>query len=380
MESIGRLAGGVAHDFNNMLSAILGHADLVLGDLSADDPMRESIEEICSAANRSADLTQQLLAFSRKQVIAPRVVDLPLLLERMRTMLQRLIGEQIILQTSLEHEHARIRADPSQIEQIILNLAINARDAMPDGGELLLETSSVLLDEVYCEERLGASPGVHVTLAVSDTGCGMSPEIRKRIFEPFFTTKEVGEGTGLGLAMVFGIVQQNGGRIEVYSELGSGTTFKVFFPRVTQDEEVQPPTRSSDSPGGEETLLVVEDENLVRQPTVKILERLGYEILAARSGAEAVSLIEEHQGGIDLLLTDVVMPRMNGNELALKAVAMCPGMKVLYSSGYAEEVIVHRGVLEEGVQFIAKPFQPDTLAVRVREMLDQALAAPDAEE
>jgi len=374
MEAVGLLAGGVAHDFNNSLCAITGSADLALLDLPHADPLREQLTDIVTAANRAAKLTQQLLAFSRKQVIDLRSVDLNHLIETLSPMLSRLIGENIILRTLPQAQLASIRADPSQMEQIVLNLAINARDAMPNGGELIVETRDVSYDSAYCEKHTGVHPGTYVVLEVRDTGCGMNAEVRARIFEPFFTTKGLGQGTGLGLATVFGIVEQNGGRIEVNSEPGHGSSFTVYLPSRLNDTGpiaiVKPPTDS----GGNETLLVVEDEDLLRKLAVKFLKRRGYTVLAASAGAEALVLAEQHDGPIDLLLTDVVMPHMNGHELADKLQQARPDIQVLYTSGYSHNVIAHHGVLDEGLLFIPKPYTLSTVAARVREVLDQAAA------
>ncbi len=371
MEAIGRLAGGVAHDFNNLVCAITGTASLALDDLPVQDPLRESLEEITKAADRAAALTQQLLAFSRKQVIAPKVINLSHLVERMHSMLVRLIGEDIILRTVPAKQLGWVRADPGQIEQVVLNLAINARDAMPDGGDLVIETADVLLDEEYCKQHGNATPGDHVILTVSDTGCGMSAEIREKIFEPFFTTKQLGQGTGLGLATVFGIIEQNEGNIEVYSEPQMGSSFKVYFPCVAEESETRTRSESREPVGGPETVLVVEDEEIVRTLAVRLLEHCSYNVLAAASAGDAIVLAERYEGPIDLLLTDVVMPQMNGRELAERLIKMRPGIKVLYTSGYTQNIIAHHGVLDDGIQFVAKPYSLDSLTARVREVLDQ---------
>ncbi len=371
MEAIGRLAGGVAHDFNNVLCAISGHAELVLDDLASDAPFRESMDEIAKAANRAADLTHQLLAFSRKQIIDPKVIDLSHTIKNLHSMLTRLIGEDIILRTLPQKRLGRVLVDPGQIEQIVINLAVNARDAMPNGGELLIETADVKLDQDYGDEQAQAMPNAQVMLAVSDTGSGMSAEVREKIFEPFFTTKQLGQGTGLGLATVFGIVEQNDGRIEVHSEPGQGTSFKVYFPRVLDAAETLKQELAPEPVGGKETVLVVEDEEMVRNLAVRLLERRGYQVLATSSGGDAIVLAERHHGPIDLLLTDVVMPHMNGRELVERFAEIRPGIKVIYTSGYTQNVIAHHGVLDEGVQFIAKPYSLATLAARVREVLDK---------
>ncbi len=375
MESIGRFAGGVAHDYNNMLTIILGHADLLLAQLSDDDPRREPIEEIADAANRSANLTRQLLAISRRQVVAPRVIDLRRLVDGLHTILQRLMGEHIALKTVHRDGNGRVKADPAQIEQVVLNLAVNARDAMPDGGELLIETTEVMLDDAYCREHPDAVPGKHVMLAVIDTGCGMSPETREQIFEPFFTTKAPGEGTGLGLATVFGIVTQNGDRIEVYTEPGEGTSFKIYFPYVAEEADADIHTEVSSPLGGHETLLVVEDEETVRQLAKRVLKHYGYRVLTASSADDALLLAEQHDGPIDLLFTDVIMPGMNGCDLATRLTAMRPGIKVLYASGFAEDVIARHGALDESESFISKPYLPAALAARVHDILHREFTA-----
>ncbi len=378
MEAVGRLAGGVAHDFNNMLCAISGNAELALRRLPAGDRLREPIEAVVAAAARAADLTRQLLAFSRKQVTEPRVIDLNQLISTVHPMLARLLGEDVVLRTVPGERLGRVRADPCQVEQVVLNLAVNARDAMPDGGELVVETADVSLDHDYCTAHGDTTPGAYVMLAVSDTGTGMDAATRSKIFEPFFTTKATGKGTGLGLATVYGIVEQSGGRIEVYSEPGQGTSFKVYFPRVLDEAEPAVSRPRVPTRGGSETVLVVEDERMVRDVAVRFLERCGYEVLAAESAAEALELARSRRGPIDLLLTDVVMAHVDGHQLASKLSALRPGLKVLYASGYTENVIVHRGVLDPGVQFIAKPYSLDALCTRVREVLDAGSAVEDA--
>ncbi|MCA9664368.1 MAG: PAS domain S-box protein [Myxococcales bacterium] len=370
LEAIGRLAGGVAHDFNNMLCAIIGYADILSDSATADKATRDAIDQINIAADRAAELTGQLLAFSRKQMVEPKVVGLGSIIKRLHPMLSRLIGEHIVLRTTIAPRLGRVRIDPSQVEQIVLNLAVNARDAMPRGGELAIETSDVILDAAYCRTRADVTPGNYVLLAVSDTGDGMSAQTQARLFEPFFTTKELGRGTGLGLSTVYGIVEQSGGSIEVDSELGRGTSFKVYFPRV--DAELAPKT----GPGrrgyadGSETVLVVEDEKIVRTLASRLIARLGYNVLQAASGDEALKLVEKHDGTIDLLMTDVVMPGMNGRDLAERVVERLPHIKVLYSSGYTQDVIASHGVIDEDVRFIAKPYTLRSLAERIREVLD----------
>ncbi len=370
MESLGQLAGGVAHDFNNMLSAIMASADLALTGRDESDPANQFLVDIISAAERAADLIRQLLAFSRKQLIEPKVVDLGQLVVGLEPMLVRLIGDNIILRITSDGSDGKARVDPGQMEQIILNLVINARDAMLDGGEVLIEISDISIDDAYGQAHPSARAGDYVMLTVSDTGSGMTMETRAKIFEPLFTTKETGKGTGLGLATVAGIVDQHGGSIEVESELGRGSSFNLLFPRVLGQVETLVSPEGPGPVGGEETVLVVEDEEIVRSVAVRILERLGYRVLAARSGSDALTLIKGRGGTIDLLLTDVVMPGINGRELARQLSAGCPGLRVLYTSGYNQEVIAPHGVLDEGLQFLAKPYSVKSLAMKVREVLD----------
>ena len=373
MEAVGRLAGGVAHDFNNLLTVITGYSELLLQKIGEESPMHREVEEIRRAGERAASLTQQLLAFSRKQIIEPKVLHLGGLVAEMHTMLTRLIGEDIALQATTGKALGSVKVDPGQFQQILMNLVVNARDAMPDGGKIVIETANVDLDEGYCSLHPYVKPGRFVMLAVSDTGQGMSEEVKEHIFEPFFTTKERGSGTGLGLATTYGAVHQAGGSIEVSSEVGIGTTFKIYLPRV-EDEAVKPvkDDRPTDHPGGTETVLIVEDEDILRNLCVQILEQLGYRVLEARSGTEAIAEVQRSGDRIDLLLTDVVMPGMNGSELAKHLVPHNPEMKVLFTSGYTEDVISHHGVLAEGVSFIGKPYTPLALARRVREVLDKA--------
>jgi len=371
MEAVGRLAGGVAHDFNNLLTAILGSADLLLESLGPDHSEREEAEEIRKAALRAADLTRQLLAFSRQQVLAPQVLDLNEVVANMDKMLRRVIGEDIDLRTAPSRDLGAVRADRGQLEQVVMNLAVNARDAMPKGGKLTIETANMELDEAYAREHPVVKPGSYVMLAVSDTGVGMDAETRARIFEPFFTTKPKGKGTGLGLATVYGIVKQSGGYIWAYSEPGRGTSFKIYLPRV---EDVAVPARSTPattpSLRGSETILLVEDQEEVRRLVRRVLEARGYTVLVAASGAEALQVAATHAGPIQLLVTDVIMPAMSGREVGLLVAAARPEAKVLYLSGYADESIVHHGVLEPGIAFLQKPFTAQGLARKVREVLD----------
>ena len=371
MEAVGRLAGGVAHDFNNLLTIVMGYSDLVLERLGAADAMRAYVEEIKKAGERAASLTRQLLAFGRRQVLAPRALDLNAVATNIDKMLRHVIGENIELSTVLEPELGWVKADPGQIEQVILNLVLNARDAMPQGGQLTLETANVELNEGDTRTRVSVLPGRYVMLAVSDSGVGMDAETQAHIFEPFFTTKEKGKGTGLGLATVYGIVKQSGGHIWLYSEPNQGTTFKIYLPRL--EEAAQPveaiPT-GAPLAGGSETILLVEDEEGVRDLAKRILESKGYEVIMAASPTEATQVFEQHKEPIHLLLTDVVMPTMSGRQLAEHVAFLRPGMKVLYMSGYTDNVMVPHGILEEGTQFLQKPFTPDSLIRKVREALD----------
>ena len=371
MEAIGQLAGGVAHDFNNVLTAIAGNAELLQEGFPAGDPKRDTVEEIRSAASRAESLTRQLLAFSRQQIMQPRVLEPNRVVEGMEKMLRRLIGEDIDLVCILPEDVGRVVADPSQIEQVILNLAVNARDAMPTGGKLTLETGNAEFDPAYARTHAPAVPGRFVMLAVSDSGAGMSPEVKARVFEPFFTTKAPGKGTGLGLATVYGIVKQSGGFIWVYSEAGEGTTFKIYLPRAGEDQRpTTAPKAQTDVRGGSEVILLVEDEAPVRRVALHALQRYGYTVLEAALPSEALTICKEHSGKIDLVLTDVVMPGMSGPDLAKQLLAQRPGLKVLFSSGYTGEAIAHRGEILSGLAFLPKPFTPMTLARKVREVLD----------
>jgi two-component system cell cycle sensor histidine kinase/response regulator CckA len=371
LEAVGQLAGGVAHDFNNLLTVITGYSDLSLRRLDKDNPLRSNLEEIKKAGERAASLTRQLLAFSRKQVLQPKVLQLNAIVADVDKMLRRLIGEDIDTLTVLEPGLGQIKADPGQIEQVILNLAVNARDAMPQGGKLTIETSNVYLDNQYARQHTAIQPGHYVMLAVSDTGCGIDAETQVRMFEPFFTTKEQGKGTGLGLSTVYGIVKQSGGHLWVYSEMGKGTAFKIYLPQVdgvTERDEAR--DALAGLPQGQETVLLTEDEEQVRQMIRMILEMNGYHVLEAVSGEEALTLYKEHEGQIDLIMTDVVMPRMSGRELAQSLEVLHPGIKVLYMSGYTDDAIVRHGLLDQEIVFLQKPFTPDALMRKVREVLD----------
>ena len=369
MEAVGRLAGGIAHDFNNLLTAIRGYGDLVLEALSAGDPLRRDIEEIGEAARRASELTGQLLTFSRRQVQQRRVLELNAVVSGLDKMLRRVIGEDVELKTRLDPAAGAVHADPGQLEQVLVNLAVNARDAMPTGGCLSLETSHI---DRNAAAAIGLSPAPYACLIVRDTGIGMDEETRSHIFEPFFTTKPPGKGTGLGLSTVFGIVQQSGGQVHAESSPKAGATFRIFLPEVDRPPEAPASAERAASGGGSETVLLVEDEDAVRRLIQRVLESAGYRVLEAESPAEALRLCQRHPEPIDLMLTDVVMPLMSGRELASHTAALRPEMRVLYVSGYMEEVIAHHGVLEPEIAFLGKPFAPEELTRKVREVLDAA--------
>ncbi|MGE5699732.1 MAG: PAS domain S-box protein [Deltaproteobacteria bacterium] len=374
MEAIGLLAGGIAHDFNNLLTAIRGYSDLLLQRLDSGSPLRRDVEEIRNAGERAASLTRQLLAFSRKQVLQPKVLDLNAVVAGMDNMLRRLIGEDIDLVAVLKPGLWNVRADPGQLEQVVMNLAVNARDAMPRGGKLTIETANVELDDAYVRRHTVVSPGPYVMMAISDNGAGMNEETRNRLFEPFFTTKEKGKGTGLGLSTVYGIVKQSGGYIWAYSEIGMGTAFKVYIPRFGgASAETGKERGSASAPHGRETVLVVEDEAAVRALVRDILEGSGYTVLTASDGEDAQKVGRGHRAPIHLIVTDVVMPKMGGREAALSLAPHLPGVKVLYMSGYTNETIVRQGVLDPGIPFLEKPFTPDALLRKVRRVLDPSL-------
>jgi signal transduction histidine kinase/ActR/RegA family two-component response regulator len=370
MESIGRLAGGVAHDFNNMLQVILGNTFLALNHAPADRPLRECLEEIHKSAQHSADLTRQLLAFARKQTVAPKILDLNDTVSGMLKMLQRLIGESIQLVFLPGANLWPVKMDPSQIDQILANLTVNARDAIDQVGQVTLETANVSFDDTYARSHLDCVPGEYVMLAVSDNGRGMSAEIREHLFEPFFTTKALGQGTGLGLATVFGIVKQNGGLINVYSEPGQGAVFKIYLPRAVDAAPAKPSVAPAPSvPHGSETILLVEDEAQILNLGRRILTQHGYRVWVARTPEEAIAIASQHPHQIDLLITDVVMPGMNGRELSQRIAAHQPGLRRVFMSGYTSNVIVHHGVLDDGVEFLQKPFTIQTLTDKIRAVL-----------
>jgi len=370
MEAVGRLAGGIAHDFNNLLTVITSYSDLLLEDLGKDDPKRDDVQQVLKAADGAASLTRQLLAFSRQQVLAPRVVNLNAVVEGLQKILRRVIGEDVELAAALAPDLGAVKADVGQLEQVLMNLTVNARDAMPTGGKLTIETANVEHEPEYALEREAAAVGRFVMLAVTDTGVGMDEATKAKIFEPFFTTKEAGKGTGLGLATVYGIVNQSGGFIWVYSEPGNGTSFKIYLPRIDAPVEGVKTAGSVSVPRGTETVLLVEDAAAVRAVAKQVLERQGYTVLEAPDGDVALHVAQKHRGPIHLLLTDVVMPVLSGRPLAEQLARVRPDMKVLYASGYTDDSVVRHGILEAGTAYLQKPFTPDSLARKVREVLD----------
>ncbi|OQY31501.1 MAG: hypothetical protein B6243_08465 [Anaerolineaceae bacterium 4572_5.2] len=373
MEAIGRLTSGIAHDFNNLLTAINGYADLLKRDLPSDSPAQTMLDNILGAGRRAASLIRQLLVFSRKQVLNPSVLSLNMIVADMNKMLQRIIGEHIAMTTDLAPGLRPVKADATQVEQVLMNLAINARDAMPDGGELFIKTANVVIDAQTAKQMIDLAPGNYVTLTVSDTGAGMSSEVKTHLFEPFFTTKEVGKGTGLGLATVFGIIKQSGGQIVVDSVLGQGSAFCIYLPAEDFVKPQSSPKEMAETvPIGVETLLVVEDDSVIREMTVGILRQYGYTVLEAADGLQALQSLEAHCAKVDLLLTDVVMPRMDGKTLADRARQSCPKIKILFTSGYPGDTIARHGVLDSGLAFMQKPFSPTTLLKKIRAVLDES--------
>ncbi|HCE42335.1 MAG TPA: hybrid sensor histidine kinase/response regulator [Lentisphaeria bacterium] len=375
MEIVGRLAGGVAHDFNNLLVAIIGYSEIALKSLAGDDPVRKDIQEVFNAGERAVALTRQLLAFSRKQILLPKVMDLNDLVANISKMLRRLISEDILLITTCDPALGRVKVDPGQIEQVITNLVVNARDAMPGGGTLAIQTANVELNEANAAEHEDVTPGRYVLLTLSDTGTGMTNEVKGHLFEPFFTTKEQGKGTGLGLPTVYGIVKQSGGHITVNSEVGKGTVFRIYLPRVDEASETPIQTGTPvDLPHGTETILLVEDEEQVRNLTRMVLEKCGYTVLVACNGPDAIKLARQNDKRIKLLLTDIIMPEMSGRSLAPQLLAMDPGIKVLYMSGYTDSEIIQKELMTTGTSFLQKPFSHEFLARKVREVLDAPAA------
>jgi PAS domain S-box-containing protein len=370
MEAVGRLAGGIAHDFNNLLTAIIGYSDIITRDREVKQKHRSYIEEIKKSAERAATLTQQLLAFSRKQILQPKVLNLNILLKNTRNMLQRMIGEDVSFELSLSPDVGMIKADPGKIEQVVINLSVNSRDAMPNGGKLLVETRNAVLDEEFCKNHKGSKPGEYVLLSVHDTGRGIDDETMKHIFEPFFTTKEIGKGTGLGLATVYGIVRQSGGYIDIHSAIDEGTTVDIYLPKETESRGEKPrELETREITGKHETILFVEDDDMVRNMVTAVLDQYGYQVIEAENAAAAMNICEGRER-IDLMITDVVMPGTSGPELVRQIGTMHPDMKVLYISGYTDDAIVHHGVLDENIPFLQKPFTPQTLAQKVRDLLE----------
>jgi two-component system cell cycle sensor histidine kinase/response regulator CckA len=370
MESLGRLAGGVAHDFNNLLTVINGVADLLLADLPDDDPARRDLEQIRQAGDRAATLTSRLLAISRRQILKPELLDLSAVVDGMAGMIERLAGEDVQLELALAPDLGSVKADPGQMEQVLLNLVVNACDAMPDGGRLRIETRAAVLDAVHAAEHPGTRPGRHAVIAVRDTGIGMDDVTRTRIFEPFFTTKAPGKGTGLGLSMVYGIVKQSGGSVAVVSEPGRGSTFEIYLPMAVERPQPRVPLATAAAARGRECILVVEDEPALRELTARVLRSAGYTVLPAASGADALAVLERHAGDVHLVFTDVVMPGMSGRELATRLAAMRPDLRVLYTSGYTADAILRHGVLDDPSRFLSKPYTPAELRRRIREALD----------
>ena len=370
MEAVGMLAGGVAHDFNNLLTIIAGYSQLILNTLPASDPNRSSAEQIMKASDRAATLTGQLLAFSRRQVLQPRVLDLNRLTTSLTTMLRRLIGEDIDLRLDLRRDLGQVSADPGQIEQVLMNLVVNARDAMPQGGTLTIETANVQIDQTFKGRHMAVKPGAYTMLAVSDTGIGMDETTQTRLFEPFFTTKGSGRGTGLGLSTVFGIVKQSGGGVEVYSVPSQGTSIKVYLPRIDQPVTAEPADSYAPAARGTETILLVEDDEMVRTLVRETLARVGYKVLDAPDPVEARKISDAFRGRIHLLITDVVLPKVSGREFAAQISQKRPDIKIMYMSGYTDSAVVNSGILQKEVAFLQKPFTPGSLSEKVREVLE----------
>jgi len=370
LEGIGRLAGGVAHDFNNQLTAILGYTEFLLNALKEGDPNREDVEAILRAAKNAGNLTQQLLEFSRREIIMPKKIKLNELIKNSEKMLRRILRENIELVLTIEKKEGIVKIDPTQVEHILINLCVNAQDAMPKGGRLLIETKNVMLDKEYVENHFGSREGPFVLLAVTDSGIGMTEEVQSHIFEPYFTEKEKGRGTGLGLATVYGIIQQNNGRIEVYSEPGKGTTFKIYLPRVEgKAEALTKVFKAKKLPRGKETVLIAEDEASVLEIAQAVLKKQGYKVLTAKNSEEALKIAKKEKS-IHLFFCDAVLPKMGGDELAGEIKALFPEMKVLFTSGYTDNAIVDKGVLKSGVHFLQKPYTSSSLAIKVRDVLD----------
>ncbi len=370
MDAVGRLAAGIAHDFNNLLTVINGTADLALTELREGDPLREDLQEIRRAGDRAASLTWQLLAFGRRQIVNPDVLDMNAVVAGTLGTLRRLIGEDVDLVFVPAEDLGRIRADPGQMEQVVMNLVVNAQDAMPKGGTLTIETRDVELDEVHAATHPAVQPGPHVMLAIGDTGVGMDEATCQRIYEPFFTTKGPGKGTGLGLSTVYGIVNQSGGSIEVNSEIGKGTTFRIYLPRIEEATRKDQPDQDVTARAGTETILIVEDEGALRHLARRALLSAGYTVLAAGSGEEALRLLDGHGGPVDLMLTDVVMPGINGRDLAVRLAEIRPLTRVLYTSGHTDDAILRRGVLDKTMHFIRKPYTVTDLRRKIRDVLD----------
>jgi PAS domain S-box-containing protein len=374
LEAMGRLAGGIAHDFNNILMAMLGQSEVLLLRLGKDDPARAGVESIQKTIDRAASLTKQLIAFSRKQVIAPKILGINSVIAGMDAILRRVISEDVDLVYILRSDVASVRVDPAQFEQVIMNLVVNGRDAMPRGGRLTIETCNATLDEGYAARHVNVTPGEYVRVSVSDTGAGIDAETQKRIFEPFFTTKPHGKGSGLGLATVYGIVEQSGGHIVVSSEVGRGTTFEIYLPRVREAVPTEAAKPQAEAPRGTETILVIEDDDTVREPVCEMLRLSGYTVLEARHGGEALLICERHKGAIHLMLSDVVMPQISGRELAQRVAPIRPEMRVLFMSGHTEDAILRHGVMNATMAFVQKPFTLEALGRKIRAVLDRGSA------